>query len=390
MTLKRIYSQYLTNTTSLEEVSLSSNRIETIERFVISSMPDSIQRITAANNRLIFSWAMLEISYLKNLKYGDISRQSGASSSFLSLLANDCNDSKSYKQEDKDRLSYPYQLQSATKQKGKIESCLSEFITIPPRKHINIYICLPKSLQKILIHHNGLGQEEGIHHDGIGQEEGIPISNNMLFDFRHVKYINAKGNMFRSLLNSGSVLGKMSSVLDFSDNYISNIDHTWFQYANLSHLNLSGNFLDAYFKNEISGKLLENQFFIQNISLARNKIDRLPRDLFENTINLREIDLSNNQIENVQFIGPKLKRIKLLNLRGNFIHSLSKQEMKVLDSVASDRLTIDLSENDILCTCDTLNFSEVDRISCYRKSYCFSKPEKLQVLFSEFGKVQHV
>ena len=203
LTLKRIYSQYLTNTTSLEEVSLSSNRIETIERFVISSMPDSIQRITAANNRLIFSWAMLEISYLKNLKYGDISRQSGASSSFLSLLANDCNDSKSYKQEDKDRLSYPYQLQSATKQKGKIESCLSEFITIPPRKHINIYICLPKSLQKILIHHNGLGQEEGIHHDGIGQEEGIPISNNMLFDFRHVKYINAKGNMFRSLLNSG-------------------------------------------------------------------------------------------------------------------------------------------------------------------------------------------
>ena len=45
-----------------------------------------------------------------------------------------------------------------------------------------------------------------------------------------------------------------------------------------------------------------------------------------------------------------------MNLRGNFIHSLSKQEMIVLDSVVSDRLTIDLSENDILCTCDTLNF----------------------------------
>ena len=30
--------------------------------------------------------------------------------------------------------------------------------------------------------------------------------------------------------------------------------------------------------------------------------------------------------------------------------------MKVLDSVVSDRLTIDLSENDIMCSCDTLNF----------------------------------
>ena len=132
--------------------------------------------------------------------------------------------------------------------------------------------------------------------------------------------------------------------------------NTWFQRANLSHLNLSGNFLDAYFKDETSEKFLDNQLFIQNISIARNKIDKIPRHLFKNTINLREIDLSKNELENVQFIGPNLKRIKLLNQRGNFIYSLSEQEMKVLDSVVSDRLTIDLSENDILCTCDTLNF----------------------------------
>ena len=119
---------------------------------------------------------------------------------------------------------------------------------------------------------------------------------------------------------------------------------------------MSGNFLDRFFRTEGSEKLLDHQIFIQNISLARNKIDCIPKGLFEDTVNLQYIDLSFNDLENLKFIGHNLKRMKLLNLTGNYIQTLSEHEMDTLDYVTSNQLAIDLSENDILCTCDTLDF----------------------------------
>ena len=138
--LKQAYLHYLKNT-SLEEIHLSSNRIEVLEQFVLRNAPGSLQRITAADNRLFFSWAMLEIHYLEKITFVDLSRQFSSSTSFLSLLEKNCNDSKPNKKvENTFQLPYPYQLKRSTKPM-KLESCLKDFITIPPRKEINIYIC---------------------------------------------------------------------------------------------------------------------------------------------------------------------------------------------------------------------------------------------------------
>ena len=336
------YTQYLKNT-SLEEVQLSSNRIKIIEQFVLSNLPDSMQSITAADNRLIFSYAVLEIPYMKNLRFADFSRQYSSSSSYLSIFERKhCNDSQTYEVEEKLKLTLSLPLQSPTKP-AKLESCLNEHITVPPNRQINFYLCFPNVLETILVESSSIGNAN------------IPNIHHIMFDFRHVKHVNVKGNMFTGL-NSGVIFSNYSSVLDYSENYISEINSTWFQDANLSDLDLSGNYLNSYFKKENSGNLLDNQFFLRNLSLARNGIACLPNGIFKDTINLREIDLSFNELENVQFIGPNLKAISLLNIRGNHIHTLSSQEMKVLDSVVSDCLTIDLSENDIMCSCDTLNF----------------------------------
>ena len=183
-----------------------------------------------------------------------------------------------------------------------------------------------------------------------------------------MSHINAKGNMFKDI-TSGILFGKDSSYIDYSDNYISDINVEWIQRANLTYLDLSGNFLDAFFKSKNSEKLFKNQVFIRNISLARNKIDSLHKGLFDDTRNIQELDLSYNALQNLQFIGNSLKRMTILNLTGNYIHTISQHEMLALDSATSDRLTIDLSQNDILCTCDTLDFlkwihhhSEGDRL----------------------------
>ena len=338
LVLKQRYIIYLKNT-SLEEVHLSSNRLEEIEQFVLCNIPDTIQRVIAADNRLIFSWAVLEIPYLKNLEYIDFSGQYSSSSSFLSLVEKNCNDSKPHVNESR---YIPHSCPSKTKT-TKLESCLHEFITTPPKRTVNIYMCMPKSIQTILIPHSVIGQTS------------TPYIYNSLFDFRHVKHTELRGNVFINLL-SGAIFGNASSFIDYADNYISDINYTWFHRANLTHLDLSGNFLDAFFRTENSGKLLEKQVFIRNISLGRNRINRIPDDIFKDTINVREIDLSQNELENLHFIGPNMKRLTFLNLSRNYIHTLSIHEMEVLDSIISDNLTIDLSDNDILCTCDTLNF----------------------------------
>ena len=341
LTFKREYTYDLRHS-SLQEINLSSNRINVFEPLSLSNIPNTLQRFAAADNRVMFSWAVLEIQHLKRLMYADFSRQYSSSSSFLSLVENDCNDTKVNSGKIKQKSFYSLANKKATNLK-RLKSCLSEDITIPPRGKLNIYICLPESLKTILIPNCVIGSAK------------IPFIHNSFYDFSHVSHINAKGNMFKDI-TSGILFGKDSSYIDYSDNYISDINVEWIQHANLTYLDLSGNFLDAFFKSKNSEKLFKNQVFIRNISLARNKIGSLQNFLFVDTKNLQELDLSFNALQNLQFIGKSLKRMTLLNLTGNHIHTISQNEMRTLISATSDGLIIDLSENDILCTCDTLDF----------------------------------
>ena len=52
----------------------------------------------------------------------------------------------------------------------------------------------------------------------------------------------------------------------------------------------------------------------------------------------------------------KLRQLRLLNLSHNAIKSLSYNNMKAFDGLPIGQLTIDLSENNFLCTCETLKF----------------------------------
>ena len=343
LTFKRKYSQFWRNTT-LEELHISKNRIETIERFVLRDIPDSLQRITIADNPLVFSWAVLDIPFLTNIKYIDLSNQHGIYNSFLSFVENTCNDSNPQVESEIQDSENTYPLKNTAEYSSKsLESCLSEFITIPPRGKLNVYICLPRSLETIIHSDSGVGDSR------------VPYVHRITYDMRHVHHLNLKGNGITELSYSNK-LGKDTTFVNFSDNYISDIKSEFLRDANLSNLDLSANYLDRFFNKKGSDMLLKNQRFIQNISLAKNKIDKIPTGLFKDAINLQHIDLSFNNLENLKFIGQHLKRIQLLNMTGNNIQAMSKHEMGVLDSVTSSQLEIDLSENNILCTCDTLEF----------------------------------
>ena len=320
LTFNRRYSYHLRNT-SLEELHISSNRIEFIEQFVISDMPDSLTHITAANNRLVFSWAFLDVQHLKNLEYADFSSSSYHLTRFLSLLEDNCSDSKPHIEKDVFQRSYS---NAKVSKPTPFESCLKDALTVPPKGKVNVYVCVPRSLKTVILSNTGIGTAH------------IPYIHHIIFDLRHLRYLKCKGNLYTDLTSAVVIQGNGSYYIDFSDNYISEIDYSWFDRANLSDLDLSGNFLDRFFRNEYSKNLLKNQKYIQKISLARNKISNIPDAIFEDTINLRHIDLSYNDLENLHFIRESLRKIAVLNLTGNYIHTLSKREMTVLDLLLSD------------------------------------------------------
>ena len=342
LVLKRRYLHYLKNT-SLEEIHLSDNRIAKVEQFVLSDFPESLQRITAADNRFVFSWAALEIPYMKNLNFVNISVMFSTSGSFLPVLENNhCNDLNN--EEIQQETDFPFTLSDNRIEPSVIsESCLSKYITTPPTGRFYIYICAPRSLRTVIITHSLI------------RPANVVDVLNAQFDFRHVHRFDCNSNLFK-VLSAGSVFGSATSYLDYSDNYVDDIQDKFFHKANLTYLDMSENYLNNYFRNhDRSVHLLTGQKYLQNLSLARNKIDSMPDGLLNDALNLRSLDVSFNELDSLNFLGENLNQLTIINLTGNYIQTLTHRDMKMLGS-ASNNILVDLSLNNILCTCETLTF----------------------------------
>ena len=110
-----------------------------------------------------------------------------------------------------------------------LTSCLNEYISTPPSGKYSIYICTPSSLRTLLLPDASIQSIENqkLYHT--------------YFDTRSLNKYSARGNQRTTLLQK--VFSSKTTYLDFSDNFISFVEKDYFNRANLSHLNLSGNFL---------------------------------------------------------------------------------------------------------------------------------------------------
>ena len=340
---------YLRNT-SLESIHLSSNRIKDIEQFVFLNLPDSLRNITAADNRFELGWSMLEISSLKNIRMVNISYQYKAEEQYWAFLESSCNDS---------RLTEIYTSYSSSRklenylesQEGNVvknlTSCLADKIGTLSYRHYSIFICMPQNL-------------EFLYFDTIFMRHS-ELLDATVADFRTLKVIDGSNNYAQSL--DGKVFSENLTYADYSNNMLSYINPLFFQGANLSFLNLSRNFLGEQIHRTNTEKIIGNQPYLQSFSLARNGIHKIPKSFFDGFPNLKYLDLSNNIIEKLTCNLKSLKNLEFLNLQYNGIRELSQQQMDFLDELADrdqghnkSTMTLDLSGNDLLCSCDTLKF----------------------------------
>ncbi len=97
---------------------------------------------------------------------------------------------------------------------------------------------------------------------------------------------------------------------------------------------------------------------LQVLDLSTCGIRNIPRGQLENLKQLREIDVSSNELETFELDLDRLIHLERLNLSGNSISYLSKSVTDNLDRLTSTGtvITLDLSQNSLVCQCLTLDF----------------------------------
>ena len=359
--LDHIY--YLQNT-SLEEMHLCSNRIEELERGVIIHLPQTLQRINAADNRVKVGWYLLEINSMKNIAFANLSMQYKSYDQYMTMFQPSCNDRRKVTIH---RKIHHRNIQRPPERNTPLQaSCLEEYLHLYRKKRFAVFICLPESLKIVIMDHSALHSSD--------------LFNFTFMDFRAFQKYTIRDNF--GLYLTGRIFSSNLTHADYSNNFISDIDPQFFDNANLSHLDFSNNFLGEKIDKEGRLHVLQDQVFLSYLSLAKNRIHSIPKLLFDNLTHLTELDLSGNNIQSMTFSLTNLIKLEFIHLQNNRIKSLSRENMQDLQKKRKNLLTVDLTGNEFLCSCDTLEFLKWMKKHRSTRIISFKNFEEYKCIFS--------
>ncbi|XP_060560737.1 toll-like receptor 4 [Ruditapes philippinarum] len=143
--------------------------------------------------------------------------------------------------------------------------------------------------------------------------------------------------------------------LNLSHNYMENIHtDTFHGLPSLQLLDLENNLLGYIFKSDKNGKLLSSLVSLRVINLSRNRINSLDKNVFKYTSKIERLDLSYNYIEALSIDLSTFVQLKYIDISYNRLHSIESSVRSDLSRFS--RVEMDLSNNHLLCTCDTIPF----------------------------------
>ncbi|XP_061173705.1 toll-like receptor 4 [Saccostrea echinata] len=307
--------KYLRNT-SLKVLSLVQNRIGIIEHLLFMYLPKTLKYINIDDNPLIYGAYVLEGDFLLNLErldfdntYDDPTHETGCN-----YYSNSCDN----KEEELTVEGTEYKVSPAF-----------SFYQLPPKlKSLSI------ANQKIylpLIDNIGITPQNSLTH--------LHVQGNLIYDIQHL-----------------SGLWRLE-YLDFSNNFCFNITKQAFQnMTNLLFLNLSGNLLGKELKRQSSEHVFDHLRGLKVLDLSYNWITNLHKDVFVFTSNIENLNLSNNEIESVTFDMSAASKLRSIDLSSNKIVMMDSKSMDFLDASREKQLFIQMSNNPLQCTCQSMEF----------------------------------
>ncbi|XP_048248907.1 toll-like receptor 4 [Haliotis rufescens] len=129
-------------------------------------------------------------------------------------------------------------------------------------------------------------------------------------------------------------------------------------FQSLADFNQTSTCTDCTVLGNISGgDMFKSLSQLQTLDLSANYINNYSSILFSNMSSLRELIISRNRIYALRFDISHMKNLRLLQCSGNELPGLTEDFTTSLDKLSDHhKMTVDLSQNPIQCTCINLPF----------------------------------
>ncbi|XP_048766858.2 toll-like receptor 4 [Ostrea edulis] len=325
--------------TNLTEIHIEKNRLELLEPGVMRKFPKALRILSLGENKLTQGRYIIDYFFLENLRVLNLSVQLRPPP-YPSSIFEDCKEKTDHND---------YALGNPIKERRKVT--IKDLYTIQrtwnktsdaksQRKPLYT-LYLPKSLQ---IFYGNLSRLYA----------SIPefaINGSSLREFY------GQNNFFYSW--NGPVHGAEGiQILDLSNNFCSYVSPHFFMYGSgLIVLNISENNIGKSLSKDKEGKTFENLTSIENLDLSHNSIVSLSVQMFKNTRKLKTLNLRNNLLSEWRVNFDHLKNMKYINLAKNRLTTIEERYRRSFETLfLTSNLTVDLSGNKLLCSCDNVDF----------------------------------
>ncbi|XP_060551734.1 uncharacterized protein LOC132713249 [Ruditapes philippinarum] len=183
----------------------------------------------------------------------------------------------------------------------------------------------------------------------------FPVKHMILKDI-NIKYFD----VHCVFTNNNATAYKDVKELNLAENGLQYVDLSC-AFRDLKALDMSSNQLGkmAISNRSAFEEILHSLYKLQFVSLSRNGLQMVPKNMFKNNFALNKIDLSGNQLTQITFTMDNLDNLEVLDLHDNNIYYLDTASLGHLDSIPVNKkqkktcATVLLRDNPLSCAvCD--------------------------------------
>ncbi|XP_067663624.1 toll-like receptor 4 [Haliotis asinina] len=316
--------------TSLEMLEANENRVEVINEDVFGLLPQTLKAVSMRDNRLTYGAYIWFLRNLTGLETLDLSSTRGLHTLPFAEPENQIRDTLWSHHQTENCFTTP-----------RTEKYLddSEHEKILENTHFIKPYGIPPNLKSLKYTDSKLAYD---------------LSKSQFAD-NNLRHVDLSYNIFARWLGPINGLENVTH-LDLSGNLASYVNKTFFAtFPSLTHLNLSHNALTMSGNSEY----FQYQSKLEVLDLSDNNIVYLHRYFLTELKSLRELNLSHNFMDSLFVDLDHNLNLTSINCSHNDIKYISPRVRSQMDRIATlHSLYIDLSENDLRCTCQNIEFLE--------------------------------
>ncbi|XP_048771227.2 toll-like receptor 4 [Ostrea edulis] len=326
--------------THLQELVLSRNRLELLERGLIGCLPGTLQKLSLAENKLLLGPYLMDFVNFHSLKIFNMSLRFEPPV-YETAVFEVCS-------ENEDDIN----AQNTTLLRQNIvDDNFSKFLryfgnpsfTVESKWKPVFFIYLPGNFETIYANASRLYSSLNTFGLIAPKLKHMFFQDNLLYEWK------------------GTIYGIQNVThIDLSNNFCTKMSSDFFLHATgLLHLNMSRNSIGDNLESDWNGLIFRKLVSLEILDISFNSIFDMPHLLFIKSRNIKILVLNNNQLSDWNVHVRHMVYLQHLDLSKNRIDSIRDSMREELSFLMMTKNTsIDLSDNNVDCSCTNLPYIE--------------------------------